>query len=527
VWLRDLATFLVCKSDDVMIDTIVIGAGPGGIVCTKELLEHGVSNTLCIEQSDRMGGVFAKGYDHLLLTSSAVFSMFSDFWIGDGKDNHFWTKDEVVEYWSRYADQYGVKQQVRFRSSVSKATIDEGGWKINLESGEILQSKRLVLAIGNNNVPRYPTWRQSLSDVVVVHSRDYRNASPFEGKRVLIVGGGESGSDIALEISKVAAQSWVSLRESTGWVVPRKRGEHAADISTHRGIWDLPRDYGVLLSKFLIELERARKDPVFDVVVSLNERIRNPKGIWGTYGTKTLALPQAVAHHGCKVVGDIVDIREGGRFLHTSEGIELENVDAVVFCTGYSNSVPFMPEELQLGDPRSLYKHMFHTKLRDSLAVVGWARPAFGSQFPIMEMQSRFCAGVFSGKLTLPGSAEMERVASLDRAMYLEQFMDTAQNIRSLVDYHYFMNGLAKIIGCAPPLAEYFFLRPKLWLHLMYGPTQATQFRLSGPGKKPELAQEILKKLPISTFNPVVKAGLRGRVRYGLRALLPRFIERR
>jgi len=509
-----------------MIDCIVVGAGPGGIVCTKELLEHGISNTVCLEQSDRIGGVFASGYDNLLLTSSAVFSMFSDFWIGDGKDHHFWTKDEAVDYWSRYADHYGVKQHVRLSSRVAKATIGEDGvWKIDLESGEVLRSRRLVLAAGNNRIPRYPDWHQSLTGIQILHSRDYRNANAFQGKRVLVVGGGESGSDIALEVAKVAARSWVSLRRSTGWIVPRKREGRAADISTHRGIWDLPREFGVPLSKLVLKLERARMDPVFDVLATLNERVRNPKGLWGTYGTKTLALPQAVAYHGCTVVGDIVEVREGGRFLRTSDGVELDHVDAVVFCTGYVNRVPFMPEELQSCDPRSLYKHMFHTRLRDSLAFIGWARPGFGSQFPIMEMQSRLCGGVFSGKLALPSSAEMERVANLDSAMFLEQFEDTARNIRSLVDYHRFMNGLARVIGCHPPLLKCFFANPRLWLQLMYGPTQATQFRLVGPGKKPELAREILNKLPISTFNHIVKAGLRGRVKYGLKALLPRVIE--
>lgn len=74
-----------------MIECIVVGAGPGGIVCTKELLEHGISDTLCLEQSDRIGGTFAAGYDNLLLTSSAVFSMFSDFWAREqlGKKENF------------------------------------------------------------------------------------------------------------------------------------------------------------------------------------------------------------------------------------------------------------------------------------------------------------------------------------------------------------------------------------------------------------------------------------------------------
>lgn len=311
------------------------------------------------------------------------------------------------------------------------------------------------------------------------------------------------------------------MRESTGWVVPRKRGEHAADVSTHRGIWDLPREYGEPLSKFVLKLERGRQDPVFDALADLNEKVTAKRGIWGIYGTKTLALPKAIAHHGCEVVGDIVNVKNDGRRLESSDGKVLEDVDAVVFCTGYVNQVDFMPEGLKKCDPRTLYKHMFHPEYGDSISWIGWARPGFGSQFPIMEMQSRLLALVLSGEKPLPKPQEMIREAEVDQEIFYTQFEENARRIRSLVDYHGYMNGMAKIIGCYPPLFSYFFLHPRLWFHLMYGPTQATQFRLRGPGKKVKLAREIIRKLPISTFNHIVKAGLKGRVYYALKSIIP------
>jgi dimethylaniline monooxygenase (N-oxide forming) len=501
---------------------IVIGAGPGGIVAMKELLEQGVSSVVCLEKSDGIGGIFARGYDNLILTSSVTFSMFSDFWVGEGKDHHFWSKGEAVTYWSDYAQHYGVVPHIRFNTTVEGVTkTDDGNWKVNLTSGESLETRHLILAIGNNNIPRYPEWSDQLTKVSYTHSKDYMNALAFKGKNVLVVGGGESGSDVAYEISKVAAKSWVSLRESSGWIVPRRRGGHAADVSTHRGIWDLPRDYGKILSPFVLKLERARKDPVFDALAVLNEKIRVERGIWGIYGTKTLALPKAIAHHGCKVVGAISQVEDGGRKLHTACGEVIEDLDAIVFCTGYINRVDFMPENLRQCDPRKMFKHMFHPEHDDKIAWIGWARPGFGSQFPIMEMQARYAALLFSKKMKLPPKEEMLQCIAQDYETYREQFEDNAERIRSLVDYHGFMNGMARLIGCFPPLTRYFLFKPGLWLHLMYGPTQATQFRLRGPGKKIELAHEILRKLPVSTFNHIVKAGLKGRVIYGLRALRP------
>ncbi len=510
------------SSENKTYQCIVIGAGPAGIVATKELIEIGIKDVLCLEQSEKLGGVFADSYDNLILTSSVTFSMFSDFWVGNGKEHHFWTKDEAVTYWTEYARHFDVTKHVRFRSKVIEVKqSDEGTWHVEIESGEKYRAHKLILAIGNNRIPRYPEWKKKLKEVGTSHSSEYRNASKYKDKKVLVVGGGESGSDVAYEISKVAKKCWVSLRESTGWVVPRARGGHAADVSTHRGIWDLPRAFGAQLSPFVLKLERARKDPIFDALAELNDRVLARNGIWGTYGTKTLALPKAIAHHGCAVVEDITEILDGGRTLKTSDGHLLEELDEIVFSTGYNNQVLFMPDSLRNCDPRRLYKHMFHPEIGDSLAWIGWARPGFGSQFPIMEMQSRYCALVFKGEISLPESEVMIQESITDEASYTKQFEGNATRIRSLVDYHHYMNNLSKTIGCYPPIKKYFFLHPRLWLHLMYGPTQATQFRLQGPGKKVALAHDIIYKLPLSTFNHIVKAGLKGRLQYALKALSP------
>lgn len=508
------------KNDTPDYECIVIGAGPGGLVATKELIENGMENVLCLEQGDKIGGVFVNSYDNLTLTSSATFSMFSDYLNKPGEENHFWSKQEAVEYWNRYARHFNVMAHMRFHSRVEEVIhTPERTWNIKLDGGEMLTSRRLVLATGNNSVESYPEWSEKLSSIDYIHSRNYRNADQFANKRVLVVGGGESASDMALEISSVASQCWVSLRDSAGWVVPRKRGRYATDISTHRGLWGLPRKYGTYFTKRSIEIEKSKNDAVFDAVAMLNRRIADPRGIWSTYGTKTIALAEAIAYHNCKVVGEVTSVADGGRTLHTTDGFTLEDIDAVVFSTGYINTTPFMPEELKHCDPRSLYKHMLIPELGTSLAWIGMARPGFGSQFPIMEMQARYFALLCSGKLNLPSEYSMKLSIKEDFQQNIDQFGKNAQRIRSLVDYFRYMDGLADVIGCKPPLEQYFLKYPLLWLRMVYGPAQATQYRLIGPGSKPEIAHDILYKLPISKFNNVVKIGLRMRVAHALDSL--------
>ena len=501
------------SSDSLELSCVVIGAGPGGIVATKELLEQGVTDVVCLEKSDRLGGVFSGSYDSLTLTSSCAYSMFSDHWIGDGNEHHFWTKAEVVDYWTAYARKFGVVEHIRFGVDVESAEQSSTGWTLRLADGSELRTRRLVLATGGNRFVNLPDWHTQLTGVKWLHSKDYVNARELEGKRVLIVGGGESSADITLEISRAAAQTWVSLRRTAGWVVPRHRSGRAADLSTNRALWGLPRSYGPELSQRIISFDDSHDSRVNKVAAELNRSCNDLFGVWSTFGTKNHSLPEAIANHGCQVVGDIVEVADGGRRLRESGGAWIDGVDVVLFCTGYKARAPFLPPALRDTDPRSLYKHMLHPEHGSSLAWIGLARPGFGSQFPIMEMQARYFALLASGAKSLPDKEAMTDMAERDASKFLSQFGHNARRIRNLVDYHRFMDSMAALIGCEPPLVSSFFLRPRLWLRMVYGPTQATQFRLRGPGKKPRLAREIIMKIPISRFNHMMKASVKWRLR--------------
>ncbi len=184
----------------IMYDCVVIGAGPGGLCAVKHLLEQDL-NVLCLEKSDRIGGTFANTYDNLVVTSSAVFSMYSDFWIGEGNQHHLWTKDEALDYWSRYAKHFGVLQKIQYNSAVVDATTVDGGWMLAVDTGaaenSIVKTKRVALAIGNNSIPKFPDCSKQLTDIDYSHSMTFKNAKHLAGKNVLVVGGGESGTDMA------------------------------------------------------------------------------------------------------------------------------------------------------------------------------------------------------------------------------------------------------------------------------------------------------------------------------------------
>ncbi len=500
---------------------IVIGAGPAGIITIKELAENGITDILAIDQGPAIGGNFIHSYDNLTLTSSCTISMFSDFWIGDGNERSFWTKHDIVKYWKQYIKKFNIADKFRFNTNIESANLENDTWSITLSSVELLTADKLVIAIGSSNFKSLPDWHEKLTNIKYLHSKDYRNAEELSGKNVIVVGGGESASDIALEVSKVAATSWVSLRTSCGWITPRFRGSNPADLSTHRGFWGLPREFGKPAAKAILDIERNMHDPEHDAIVMLNNMVTTDRGPFGTYGTKTKALPEAIAYHNCQVIDEITEVLNGGKTLITRDGNRLENIDVVIFSTGYKNIIPFFSSDMAHLDPRSLYKHMFHSDYRDKLCLVGAARPCFGSQFPIMEMQARYFALIASGKAKLPSATDMQLTAEADKAMYIDILGHNAKRVRSLVDYHIYLDNLAKIIGCSPPLWKYFFLHPLLWMRMVYGPMQSTQFRLRGPNRKTALAHDILRKIPVSDFTHIVKIGIIGRIKYALKGKLP------
>src|SRR5262249_20176138 len=128
------------------------------------------------------------------------------------------SRAEVVAYLERYAERFGLEP--RFGHEVTSARRDGNGWVIRAGDAEI-RSRALVMASGYNRVPKVPVWpgRERFGGVVV-HSSGYRSGDAFRGKRALVVGIGNSGGEIALDLWESGATTALSVR-SPVHVVPR------------------------------------------------------------------------------------------------------------------------------------------------------------------------------------------------------------------------------------------------------------------------------------------------------------------
>lgn len=172
----------------------VIGAGPAGLACAAELQRSG-EQVLVLERDD-VGAAWKTRYDRLHLHTVRWLSCLPGYRIPRtfGK----WpSRDRVLEYLHRYVEHHALD----VRTGVKVERIDRGdaGWKVRTrESG--IEAKRVAVATGYSNVPFVPDWTGAFAGEVV-HSADYRNPAPYRGRRVLVVGAGNSGAEIAVDLA--------------------------------------------------------------------------------------------------------------------------------------------------------------------------------------------------------------------------------------------------------------------------------------------------------------------------------------
>lgn len=161
-----------------------------------------------------------------------------------------------------------------------------------------------------------------------------------------------------------------------------------------------------------------------------------------------------------------------------------EDIDAVIFCTGYKTNFPFLPpsfyEETQ--GELMLYKRLFPPSLQPpTLAIMGLFQTK-GPIMPVVEMQARWAVRLFSGLTRLPPQEKMLEVTEAERKRNMESF--PCPRLAALqVDYIPYLDFMAKEVGARPNLVLLFLSDPVLWLQLLFGPCTPYQYRLSGPGR--------------------------------------------
>ncbi len=512
----------------------VIGAGPAGLATTKELLEEG-HEVVCFERGEQVGGVF--GYqeeagvvwESCRLTSSRALTGFSDYPIPERYGTHL-RAGEFAEYLAAYAGHFGVTGKIRFGTSVEAVVRSGAGWRVRVrdENGEREEEfDAVAVCSGVNQHPHLPVIPgQEGYPGEVIHGSRYRRPEQVTGKRVLVIGGGESGAEIAAEASGHARETVLSLRRGVA-VVPRLRSGVPRDYTTSRLLnspahWIYqtrnPADNGkrtvykmaffpfLFVDKALVWTARVFWEylPLLRggswEAVRVNwqmrkfvaELLRKSGGtINEQFRTKSDEFVRAAVEGRCRCAAE-VERFEGERTVFT-DGTDYRP-EMVIYCTGFQIRMPFLDGAIE-SEPRYLYT--IHPGVGASLGFIGFVRPAGGAVPPLAELQARWFALLQSSRVELPGQEEMERSIQYWREYRAHFFRAVKGRLAHLVEYTVFCDELAARIGCKPRWTDLRKESGRFRERYFEGPFVAAQYRLVGPHAKPEVAREVIENLPV------------------------------
>lgn len=373
---------------------LVIGAGPVGLAMASALKRHGIPFDL-VDSASGVGGNWLHGvYRHAHIVSSRKATEYTDYPMpADYPD--FPSADQMLTYLKAFAADRGLLASSEFNKSVASAAPDSSGnWNVKFADGEERKYKGVVVCNGHHWDKRYPKFRGHFAGEML-HSKDYVGPEQLQDKRVLVIGGGNSGVDMACDAGRFGRVCDISLR-SGYWYLPKTfLGRPLTDIP----IWGLP-----------VFLQRAILKAI--VAVSIGDyrryglempdhKIFDRHPAFGTDLLNAIRLgrvnPRPAIDH---VDGNTVTFVDGT----TGE------YDLIVAATGFNTSFPFLRDGLvKVKDGVvQVYGGAFPAGIR-GLYIVGWAqaRNGFGRLItPLADLYARMIT--LQDELTLPLGTLME-----------------------------------------------------------------------------------------------------------------------
>jgi len=356
------------KTDQIKTEDkhLIIGAGFIGLGIAQALKAAKIAYDQ-VERSDRLGGNWYHGvYTTAHIISSRKITQFQDFPMPKDYPD-FPSAAQMLSYLESFAEHYDLPSNIELEREVSLVNpITNNLWSVKFANGEQRIYKGIIMCNGHHWHQRFPKFSGSF-DGEIIHSKEYKRPEQLRGKKVLVIGGGNSACDIAAEAGRIASKSVLSLRESV-WFLPKAiAGIPFCDLIQ----WWMPEWFQKLFAYLVIR---------FTFGTHQSYGLEKPKHqIFAKHPTLNNEVPYYLQH------GRIIPKPEV-KFLDGNE-VEFsdrtrEKIDLIVCATGYYVSYPFLHPSLQRvrGSIVDCYAGSFLDDYK-GLYFIGWgqARGGVGS----------------------------------------------------------------------------------------------------------------------------------------------------
>jgi cation diffusion facilitator CzcD-associated flavoprotein CzcO len=363
----------------------IIGAGACGLAVAKTFAERGIPFD-CLEALGDVGGIWNPQSPHVVygsthLNSSKKLSRYPDFHFPE-EWPHYVSRAQAQDYLRAYAKEFGLYDRISFNSPVTSAEHTGKGWRIKVE-GEAKPRlyDGLIVANGHHWEAYTPSYPGTFTGEML-HSHDVKSKEQLKGKRVLVVGAGNSAVDILSDAANENGRVVHSMRRTYYFFPKTVFGKPTDVFIDYTSRVPLPRKLMRLLYRWGMR-----------IVVGPHRRFGLERPDHDLFEAHPTACNTYIDHliHGRTVVKPGIERLDGRRVFFSDESSE--EIDLLVWATGFRPSFPFIdPSYILKPDGTSrLFIHTFHREL-DDFFVVGLFEPAEGGVWQIADYQARLIA---------------------------------------------------------------------------------------------------------------------------------------
>ena len=424
-------------------DVCIIGAGSSGIAAAKTLHQQGIAFD-CFERGSGIGGNWryqndngmSSAYKSLHINTNRDVMAYADF----PMPRHypmFPHHSQIIQYFEEYVNHFGFRDAIRFNTGVDRVErTPDGQYRVSTSDGQTRVYRHLIVANGHHWNPRYPEPAfpgQFTGETL--HSHSYKTPDQLRGRKLLVVGMGNSAMDIACEAARLYDAPVTVSTRSGAYIIPN---------------WLMGMPFDSLANPLTSSLPMAVQR------VFLGLSLWLARGRQQHYGVPTPNRPLLSEHP--TISQDILNLAGrglvrfkpdidhfDGREVHFTDG-SYDTFDAIVYATGYKVSFPFFGNDffnVESSNDLQLYRRVVHPGF-PGLYFLGLLQP-LGAIMPLAEVQSRWIAELIAGRCVLPAKTKMQQAINQDSSRNQKRYKPSARHTLQ-VDFHPYRESIEREI---------------------------------------------------------------------------------